>query len=204
MIYFTSDEHYWHENVIKYCSRPYKDAQEMNEDMILKYNSIITPEDTVYRLGDFSLAYRAVELYAPRLMGIKKLIPGNHDFCHSYHKKSRNKENQEKWIQKYQDYGFEILPEQFVLDIPGVGIFNLCHHPYAGPYELEGGSDKYKDWRPKDDGRILICGHVHEKWKTRRSPNGTLMVNVGVDVWDFKPVSLDEIVALIAVESQNG
>lgn len=203
MIYFTSDEHYWHMNVIRYCGRPYDDIQVMNEDLILKHNQIVGPEDTVYRLGDFSMAFRAVEVYGPRLMGIKKLIPGNHDFCHSYHKKSRTKENQEKWIQKYQDYGFEILPERFVLDIPGVGTFNLCHHPYAGPYELEGGNDKYANWRPKDDGRILLCGHVHEKWKTRRSPNGTLMINVGVDVWDFKPVSLDEIVTLIVAESEN-
>jgi calcineurin-like phosphoesterase family protein len=203
MIYFTSDEHYWHNNVIKYCDRPYDDVQKMNEDMIIKHNMIVRPEDTVYRLGDYSLAFRSVELYAPRLMGIKKLVPGNHDLCHSYHKRSRTDENRKKWIQKYQDYGFEVLPEQFVLDIPGVGTFNLCHHPYAGPYELEGGNDKYMNWRPKDDGRILLCGHVHEKWRTRRSPNGTLMINVGVDVWDFKPVSLDEIVALIVAESEN-
>jgi len=201
--YFTSDEHYWHENVIKYCGRPFKDVKEMNEAIIINHNMIVTPEDTVYRLGDFSLAFRAVELYAPRLMGIKKLIPGNHDFLHSYHKRSRNKENHEKWIEKYQEYGFEVLPEQFVLDIPGVGTFNLCHHPYAGPYELYESHDKYEKWRMKDDGRILLCGHVHEKWKTRRSPNGTLMINVGVDVWDFKPVSLDEIVTLIVAESEN-
>lgn len=203
MIYFTSDEHYWHQNVIKYCDRPYDDVQKMNEDLILKHNMIVKPEDTVYRLGDFSLAFRSVELYGMRLMGNKKLIPGNHDMCHSYHKRSRKEENREKWIKKYEEYGFEVLPEQYVLDIPGVGTFNLCHHPYAGPYELEGGSDKYANWRLKDDGRILLCGHVHEKWRTRRSPNGTLMINVGVDVWDFKPVSLDEIVALIVAESGN-
>ncbi len=201
MIYFTSDEHYWHSNVIRYCGRPHKEAQEMNEDMILKHNAIVRPDDKVYRLGDFSLAFRAVENYAARLMGEKYLVPGNHDFCHSYHKKSRTPENREKWIQKYKDHGFIVIPEQTTLDVPGLATFNLCHHPYAGPYELEGGGDKYARWRPVDDGRILLCGHVHEKWQTRRSPKGTLMINVGVDVHGFKPVSIDEIAEIIKREN---
>lgn len=201
MIYFTSDSHFWHARVIEYCNRPHLSVEEMNEDMIKKWNEIVKPEDTVYCLGDFSMAFRSVEIYSFRLNGTRFLVPGNHDQNHSYHKRSRKKENQEKWIQKYKDYMWNVLPEQFVLDIPGVGTFNLCHHPYAGPYELEGGGDKYEKWRPKDDGRILLCGHVHEKWRTRRSPNGTLMINVGVDVNNFYPISIDEIVAIIAREN---
>lgn len=196
MRFFTSDEHYWHQNVIKYCARPYTLAQEMNEDMILKHNMVVRQEDTVTRLGDFSLAFRAVENYAARLMGNKELIPGNHDFCHSYHKKSRTPENQAKWIQKYRDHGFIVLPEQTTMDLEGIGTVNLCHHPYATEYELKNG-DKYAKWRPVDDGKILLCGHVHEKWKTRRSPKGTLMINIGVDVNDFKPVSVDQLIEII-------
>lgn len=199
MIYFTSDEHYWHQNVIKYCSRPYANVDEMNEDLVLRHNSVVKPEDTVYRLGDFSLAFRPVEIYPHRLNGTKYLIPGNHDFCHSYHKKSRNKENREKWLQKYLDHGFIILPEQTTLSIEGLATFNLCHHPYSkDEYHEPDQADKYARWRPVDDGRILLCGHIHEKWKTNRSDKGTLMINVGVDVWDFKPVSLDQIVQLIS------
>jgi len=197
MIYFSSDPHFWHAKVIEYCNRPYSTVEEMNEDMVKKWNEIVKPEDTVYCLGDFSMAFRSVEIYSFRLNGNRFLVPGNHDFLHSYHKRSKNKENQEKWIQKYKDYMWNVLPEQFVLDIPGVGTFNLCHHPYAGPYELESGHDKYEKWRPKDDGRILLCGHVHNSWKHKFSPNGTLMINVGVDVWDFAPVSLDRLAAYI-------
>jgi calcineurin-like phosphoesterase family protein len=201
VIYFSSDQHYWHQNVIKYCSRPYPDAAVMNEDMILKWNSIVKLEDTVYNLGDFSLAFRAVETYAQRLMGTKLLVPGNHDFCHSYHKKSRSEENRAKWIQKYEEFGFKILPEQTVVDLPGIGLVRMCHHPYAGPYEIENGGDKYAKWRPEDDGKILICGHVHEKWRTRRSPKGTLMINVGVDVNGYAPVSLDELIKIVQAEN---
>lgn len=200
-IFFSSDQHYWHANVIRYCARPHKDPQEMNEDMVLKWNSVVGPHDIVYNLGDFSLAFRAVEYYPHRLMGTKILVPGNHDFCHSYHKKSRTADNQAKWIEKYKEHGFHVLPEQAVVNFPGLGEVNMCHHPYAGPYELENGGDKYAKWRPVDDGKILLCGHVHEKWKTRRSPKGTLMINVGVDVHGFTPVSLDEIIKIVQAEN---
>lgn len=196
MIFFSSDQHYWHNNVIRYCNRPFTSVEEMNELMVLAWNMNVKPDDIVYNLGDFSLAFRAVETFPQRLLGTKYLVPGNHDFCHSYHKKSRTPENREKWLQKYRDHGFNVLPEQTTLELPELGIVNLCHHPYAGPYELENGGDKYEKWRPVDDGKILLCGHVHEKWQTRRSPKGTLMINVGVDVHGMAPVSLEKIIAI--------
>jgi calcineurin-like phosphoesterase family protein len=193
MIYFTSDLHFWHANVIKYCNRPFASIDEMNEKLIKNWNETVKPEDTVYCLGDLSLAVRPVEVYTKRLNGTKYLVPGNHDFCHSYHKKGRSLENREKWIKQYEEWGWKILPEQTTLDIPGVATVNLCHHPYVliGP-----GDDKYERWRPKDDGRWLICGHVHEKWKVVDR-----MINVGVDQWDFKPVSIEEVSKIICSTS---
>lgn len=206
MIYFTSDTHYYHNNVIKYCSRPYQSVEEMDEALIKNWNDVVRPEDTVYVLGDFSLSFRAVELISSRLMGNKILIPGNHDFCHTYNKKSRNPAGWAKWIGKYEEFGWKVLPEIETIEFSGIGIFKLCHHPYtednSGEAErLNQYHDKYKNWRPIDDGRILLCGHVHEKWKTKITPKGTLMINVGVDVWDYKPVSLDDIIKVLPHES---
>lgn len=188
MIYFTSDPHYWHENAIKHSNRPFKDVNEMNEGLIRNWNDIVRPEDTVYCLGDFSLAYRPVEIVTPRLMGTKYLVPGNHDFCHSYNKKSRDPERRAEWIKKYEENGWIILPEQTTLEIPGVATVNMCHHPYV----FTKFDDKYERWRPHDDGRWLICGHVHDAWKF-----GERMINVGVDVWDMKPVSIEVISKII-------
>ena len=42
---------------------------------------------------------------------------------------------------------------------------------------------------------IYLCGHVHEKWKYFRSGKG-VVINVGVDVWNFKPVSIKGILSL--------
>lgn len=193
MIYFSSDHHVWHSNVIRYCNRPYNSVEEMNEALVRNWNEVVTSEDTVYCLGDFSLAHRPVEVFTPRLNGTKLLVPGNHDHCHSHHKKSRKPENREKWIRQYEEWGWKVLPEQATLDIPGVATVNLCHLPYK-TVDGDGKTydDKYDKWRPTDDGRWLLCGHVHEKWKIKGR-----MINVGVDVWDMKPVSIEEIKKII-------
>lgn len=194
MIFFSSDHHFWHNNVIRYCNRPFSSVEEMNESLIARWNSTVKPEDTVYYLGDFSLAFRAVELYSPILNGKKILISGNHDFNHSYHKKSRTPENQLKWHQQYQKYGWIVFPEINVMNIDGLGEVRLCHLPYADNSEDK---DKYAKWRPIDDGKILLCGHVHEKWLTKRSPAGTLMINVGVDVNNMAPISTERVNEII-------
>lgn len=191
MIFFTSDHHFYHTNVIKYCDRPFSSVEEMNEILVKNWNDTVCPTDVVYCLGDFSMAFRSVELYTRRLNGTKYLVPGNHDFCHSYHKKGRSDENRKRWIDKYEENGWIILPEQATLDIEGVATVNMCHHPYV---VLDSYDDKYAKWRPKDDGRWLLCGHVHEKWKVVDK-----MINVGVDVWNYKPVSVKQIEEIICV-----
>ncbi|WP_258934191.1 hypothetical protein [Nesterenkonia pannonica] len=42
-------------------------------------------------------------------------------------------------------------------------------------------------------GQTLICGHVHDDWTVSRSPGGTLQVNVGVDMWHFRPISAEDL-----------
>lgn len=201
MIWFISDPHIYHTNVIRYCNRPYSFVEEMNESIVRNWNAIVSPEDTVYCLGDFSMAAGLVETFTPRLSGRKFLVPGNHDFCHSYHKKSRNKENQQKWIEFYEKAGWTVLPEQTTLILDGIGEVNVCHHPYSNDNSSDdkeqGYEDKYAKWRPKDDGKVLLCGHIHNHWQTKLSSKGSLQINVGVDVWGFKPVSLLQLQELV-------
>lgn len=188
MIYFTSDQHFFHTNVIRFCDRPFKTVEEMNEKIVYFYNTIVYPEDTVYHLGDFSMAFRPVETFVPRLNGIKHLISGNHDFCHPAHKKG--KKDLEKWKQKYIDAGFSSVKEEDSIEINGQKVL-LHHMPYRN---LEPGphGEKYSQFRLENKGLWLLHGHVHEKWKTKEK-----MINVGVDVWDFKPISIDVISRMI-------
>ena len=53
MLYFSSDHHFFHANVIRYCNRPFGSVQEMNEALILNWNKTVTNDDIVYHLGDF-------------------------------------------------------------------------------------------------------------------------------------------------------
>ena len=92
MIFFTSDQHFDHLNVIKYCDRPFRDISHMNEELIRLHNETVAPEDIVYHLGDFSLNKRAPEQVLYRLNGEHHLAAaGNHDWCHPVQAKKPEK-----------------------------------------------------------------------------------------------------------------
>lgn len=80
--FWTSDTHFWHGNILKYCNRPFGSIEEMNEGLVANWNSVVGPDDHVYHLGDF--CFGNVEkwnwcLEPGRLNGHIHLILGNHD-----------------------------------------------------------------------------------------------------------------------------
>ena len=80
MNYFCSDQHLFHKNIIKYCNRPFDSVDHMNEEILRRWNEKITPDDTVYVVGDFALGKqdKATE-WLSQANGKKILIIGNHD-----------------------------------------------------------------------------------------------------------------------------
>ena len=78
-IWFTSDPHFGHESIIRFATRPYKDAVEMDLDIMKRWNSKVSKTDTVYILGDVSMKQRYRKKIVPFLNGKKHLIVGNHD-----------------------------------------------------------------------------------------------------------------------------
>jgi calcineurin-like phosphoesterase family protein len=80
MIFFTSDEHYNHENIITYCHRPFSSIGEMNEEIIRRFNEKVGKMDEAYHLGDFS--WNDPSPFLKRLNGRHFLIKGNHDEKH--------------------------------------------------------------------------------------------------------------------------
>lgn len=79
-LWFTSDLHFEHANIIKYCNRPFKDVDEMRKKIIENWNSVVGKDDTVFILGDigFGPLGQIIE-NVKQLNGKKILIPGNHD-----------------------------------------------------------------------------------------------------------------------------
>lgn len=168
--WFTSDPHYFHKNVIEYCNRPFSSVEEMNEALIENYNSVVKPEDMVYILGDviFGGTEKANSILS-RLNGEKHLIIGNHD--------ARNK-GERKWL----NLGFKSAKWNDRFDK-----FLLSHFPYKNQ---EPDARTFKD-QLEDKGDWLLHGHVHGLWKQKGR-----MINVGVDVWDFKPVHYDTLLQM--------
>jgi calcineurin-like phosphoesterase family protein len=80
MYYFTSDEHYGHKNIIKYCNRPFENTHFMDETLIENNNKIVTSKDVVIHVGDFTLRDKDfAESIIKRLKGSHIFIKGSHD-----------------------------------------------------------------------------------------------------------------------------
>lgn len=81
MYFFTSDEHYGHRNIIKYCNRPFESAQEMDAEIIKRHNEVVCQNDIVVHAGDFTLAKkRQAENYVSQLNGTHIFLSGSHDY----------------------------------------------------------------------------------------------------------------------------
>jgi len=162
-IWFTADTHFGHANIIKYCDRPFQDAHEMNVTLTNNWNSLVKPNDTVYHLGDFS--FNAGK-YIDKLNGKIILIYGNHD------------------KRRYNDL-FHEVKQTHEMKIAEFRCL-LTHVPMVDDGFYKKG--KWPDLSLVDKYQFIICGHVHEKWKVRNTN-----VNVGVDVWDMKPIHISEL-----------
>lgn len=79
-VFFTSDTHFYHGNIIRFCNRPFKDVDMMNETIISNWNNTVGQDDIVFHLGDFCLGGSAEwTRMLDRLNGRIYLIMGNHD-----------------------------------------------------------------------------------------------------------------------------
>ncbi len=162
-IWFTSDQHYSHKNIIEYSKRPFADVKEMNEAMVQRWNEVVRPGDLVYSLGDFCLGDEedAVK-YAKRLIGQKYLVYGNHD-----KRLRKNKDFNAQWIWQ-KDYAKIEVGNQKII---------LCHFPFL-------------TWDGSHKGNWNLHGHSHGSLPD--DPNA-LRLDVGVDCWDYYPVSFEEL-----------
>ncbi|KQX64667.1 metallophosphoesterase [Paenibacillus sp. Root444D2] len=78
--YFISDHHFGHSSIIDFEARPFADADEMSATMITNWNAVVSQEDKVFHLGDFSfLNKERTKAIVSELNGYKILILGNHD-----------------------------------------------------------------------------------------------------------------------------
>lgn len=170
-VWFTSDLHFWHKNICKYCNRPFETMEEMNQALINNWNSVVKEDDTVFVLGDMGFCgYDKLEPLISQLNGKKYLIQGNHDsdkivfrlyeanIIEGYYK-----------MHEVTIIGDEECPDQQL---------TLCHFPMI-------------DWPNKERGAWMVHGHQHQLPET---PSCSVMHwDVGVDKNNLKPVSFEQL-----------
>lgn len=170
MIYFTSDLHFYHENVIKYENRPFASAEEMNQSLINNWNKKVDDSDEIYILGDITLKGATFAMgILKQLNGRKYLIKGNHD-------KFADQETFDKtvfaWMKDY--YELEYQSQRFI----------LFHYPI-------------EEWNHYFRGSIHLHGHQHNHadYNIQNLEKGLRRFDVGVDANNMFPVSIDDIIA---------
>lgn len=187
MIWFSSDFHMMHHNVIEYCNRPYSSAGEMSDDIVRRFNEKVTNEDIFYFLGDFQMNMKYLPVFLSQL-NFKKMvyIKGNHD------------KQLTKWLGKLETPREVEILDHTQIQI-GKHLVNLSHYPYKGGGD-SGYVERYTERRLEDDGTVLLHGHRHSppEERFRRTSKGTLMIDVGIDAWGYYPVSREEIEAILS------
>lgn len=172
MYYFTSDLHFGHENLVK--QRPqFSSVEEMDRVLIENWNNTVTNNDVVVVTGDmFFRNQTPCYFYLQKLKGKKILVKGNHDAS---------------WLKKFTDENiskfFEEIVEHRSFKQNKCRIWT-CHYPVLC-------------WDSSLHGDFLVCGHIHNKnsgYEYEMFKHAGNLFNAGVDINDFKPVTLRELI----------
>lgn len=175
--FYISDTHWSHNNVLAFDNRPFKTVEEMDAELIRRWNSVVEPGDIVYVLGDmfWSSPAKAMPIME-QLNGQKFLVKGNHD----------------RWHDTKFDKLFVKIDEYMEVDDGGRKVV-LCHYPipcfknhFYGWVHLYGHVHNSFEWNMMENQRFLM-----EELYTRQCN----MINVGAMMpWmDYTPRTLDEI-----------
>ncbi len=165
--FFTADTHFGHERIIDLCNRPFKTVEDQTRGLIERWNNVVSANDHVFVIGDFAFkADRDTQLQIfTSLNGTKSLISGNHD--HS---------------------GVKELPWTS---------YNACKPELAVTSQLRFRYEKQtyfmnhyamRTWPEDHHDAIHLFGHSHGTL-----PDLGRSTDVGVDCWNYTPVSTAQI-----------
>ena len=181
-VWFTSDLHFGHRNVIRFCDRPWENEKDMERGLIDNWNETVKSEDIVFVLGDtfwFNDSHRIKKVLSQLNGKNIFMIPGNHDEFESYHRVDDPR------IILCQDVVCVWISEP---NRPLKEIW-LSHYPMM-------------TWPHRERGAYQFFGHIHSKpGKTdgvdQDLPLHWNQLDVGCDFWDYKPVSLTKLESII-------
>ena len=175
-VYFVSDTHFGHENIIKYCSRPFKNAAEMDKALVKNWNSTVPEDGIVFHLGDFSLGGAPLMKNLCAALNRKEMhgLWGNHDRSILSRIGLGEGKGRKPLFDSLNDI-LEITIEDNELDDKYQKIV-LCHYAIA---TFHGAHKGY--WH--------LFGHSHGTFEHHHPA----AIDVGVDCWGYAPVSYNDI-----------
>ena len=179
MIWFTSDWHIQHKNVIDFCNRPFASLEEMHEVLVANVNKLVKPADTLVFVGDITFGNTTItKTVIDKINCTCVAIIGNHDPKYG----------------SLLNMGFKLAVNTMSMTIHDHQVI-VSHYPFKPPFwarvlgRIAKMELRYIDRRPpKTRNTYLIHGHTHSK---KRFEGYAL--HVGVDAWDYKPVSMKQI-----------
>lgn len=163
-LYFTSDTHKGHANIIKYCARPFSSVEEMDEELKWKWNNSVNNDDVVIHCGDigFGNTDKILSWYE-KLNGIKILILGNHDYHLNLNKIKKSNV-------------FEEIYDSLFISLSDNQKIHLNHYPFMS-------------WNEQMKGSWNIHGHVHTTFNSEMIPLVENQFDCGVDNNDYAPIN---------------
>jgi len=171
-LWLTADSHFGHENVIRFCNRPWVSLKDHDDGMVARWNELVKPNDVVIIVGDF--AWQNHNRYIQILHGKKTLLIGSHDGmpkeCLNNFTRVIGQKNQPGLLE------FSVGPHRIV----------ACHYPMVS-------------WGASYHGSWHCHGHCHG-----RLPGllDKLSMDVGVDVWDYRPVNFEVVRRLMVSKKE--
>ena len=182
-IWFTSDLHFGHRNVLKFCNRPWNDEKEMGPGLISNWNEKVGDNDIVFVLGDtfWFNDSRGIKKVLSQLKGKDiYIIPGNHDDFEAYHRVDDSR------IHLCSDVVALWLESEYYLgwDRKIVEIW-MSHYPMM-------------TWPHRENGAIQLFGHIHSSPGRKEGVDQDLplhwnQMDVGCDYWGYRPVSIETL-----------
>lgn len=179
-LFFTADNHFYHENIIKYCNRPFDDVEEMNEALIYNWNNTIKKDDDVIIGGDFihSGNLQIVHALLDRLNGDKWLTFGNHDY--------QNKFERDEICKRFNYHCWDAM--DFSVEDDEVEDGYLKFHVSHFPCEY---------WTR---GAIHLHGHIHSgplSTSIEKVNFKPTRLDIGVDNHNYFPISYEQVKVII-------
>lgn len=166
-VYFWSDTHFFHQNIIKYANRPFEDAAHMNNVLRNNYLKVIKDDDLVVFGGDISfLDVQYTTDFLQGLPGYKVLVLGNHDF--STKCKYRNYHIFDE-VKLYDSFHYTIENQSFE--------FLITHYPI--------------DNHVLPNNVFNIHGHIHDLLADKKN------INIAVEQTGYQPRGLEYIESFV-------